>query len=80
MTLAYKSFPAIILFLIMCAGTIEAKTNVSKQAFGNMPDGTAIDAYTLNDGRVGAKIIIHGGILVSLSAPDKAGNSQADRA
>lgn len=63
------------LFLIMCAGTIEAETNVSKQPFGKMPDGASIDAYTLSDGRVEAKVITYGGILVSLKAPDKAGKS-----
>ena len=63
------------LFLLMCAGSIEAKTNVSKQPFGKMPDGTSIDAYTLGDGRVEAKVITYGGILVSLKALDKAGKS-----
>ena len=63
------------LFLVMCAGSIEAKTNVSRQAFGKMPDGAAIDAYTLSDGRVEAKIITYGGIIVSLKSPDKAGKS-----
>ncbi len=70
-----KTLPLGLLFAIMCAGTIEAKTTVSKQPFGKMPDGTAIDAYTLSDGRVEAKIITFGGTIVSLKAPDKAGKS-----
>ena len=63
----------LLLCLIMCVTTIEAKTNVSKQPFGKMPDGTSIDVYTLSEGPVEAKIINYGGIVVSVKAPDKAG-------
>jgi len=40
-----------------------------------MPDGTAVDVYTLSEGPVEARIITYGGILVSLKVPDKAGRS-----
>jgi len=74
-----RGFAKTILPVLLCftLGTpaIEAKTNVSKQPFGNMPDGTAVDVYTLSEGPVEARIITYGGILVSLKAPDKAGRS-----
>ena len=69
-----KAFP-LLLCLIMCVTTIEAKTNVSKQPFGKMPDGTAVDVYRLSEGPVEARIITYGGIVVSLKVPDKAGKS-----
>jgi len=64
-----------VLCLIMGVTISEAKTNVSKQPFGKMPDGTAVDVYTLSEGPVEAKIINYGGIVVSLKVPDKAGKS-----
>ena len=72
-------FVRTVLFAVLClilGVTIsEAKTNVSKQPFGKMPDGTAVDVYTLSEGPVEAKIINYGGIVVSLNVPDKAGKS-----
>ena len=74
-----RGFAKTILPVLLCftLGTpaIEAKTNVSKKPFGNMPDGTAVDVYTLSEGPVEARIITYGGILVSLKVPDKAGRS-----
>lgn len=52
----------------------EATTKVSKQPFGKMPDGTAIDIYTLSDGPVEVRIMTLGGVVVSLKTPDRKGN------
>jgi aldose 1-epimerase len=52
-----------------------AKTKVSSQPFGNLPDGTAVEIYTLSDGAYEARIATYGGILVSLKTPDRNGNS-----
>jgi len=70
-----KTILLLLLCLMMGATTIEAKTNVSKQSFGKMPDGTAVDLYTLTEGPVEARITTYGGIIVSLKVPDKAGKS-----
>ena len=51
----------------------EAKTEVSKQAFGKTSEGTAVDLYTLTDGTVEARIMTYGAIVVSLKVPDRAG-------
>ena len=59
--------------LILCAITAEAKTNVTSQPFGKLPDGTPVEIYTLNDGRVEARIMAYGGIVVSLKVPDRKG-------
>jgi aldose 1-epimerase len=58
-----------------CAALSGAKTTVTTQPFGKMPDGTPIEAYTLSDGTVEATIITYGGIVVSLKTPDRNGNS-----
>jgi aldose 1-epimerase len=50
------------------------KATVAKGSFGTLPDGTAVDLYTLtNAGGVEARVITYGGIIVSLKVPDRAG-------
>src|SRR5215471_11105245 len=52
----------------------EVKSNVKQKPYGKMPDGAAVDIYTLtNDKGMQARILTYGGALVSLTAPDKDG-------
>jgi aldose 1-epimerase len=53
--------------------TMDAKTHVSKEAFGKTSDGVAVDIYTLTSDKVDARIMTYGGIVVSLKVPDRAG-------
>ena len=47
---------------------------IQKQPFGNLPDGTAVDVYSLtNKNGVKARIATYGGTLVSLGVPDRNG-------
>jgi len=62
---------------IMTAITAEAKTKVTSQLFGKMPDGTPVEIYSLSDGVYEARVATYGGILVSLKAPDR-GGKEAD--
>ena len=55
--------------------TVEAKTKVTSQPFGKIPDGTPIEIYTLSDGAYEARIMTYGGVVVSLKVPDRKGNS-----
>jgi aldose 1-epimerase len=70
-----KSILGMLLCLFMCAVTLNAnaKTTVSKQPFGKMPDGTSVDVYTLSEGKIEARIITFGGTVISLKVPDKSG-------
>lgn len=55
----------------------EMKASISKSAWGTMPDGKAIDLYTLtNKNGLEAKITNYGGIVVSLKTPDKNGKME----
>jgi aldose 1-epimerase len=50
------------------------KAEVSKSAFGKLPDGTEVDLYTLqNKHGVVAKVITYGTILTELYVPDSSG-------
>jgi aldose 1-epimerase len=53
----------------------EAKTTVTSQPFGKMPDGTPVEIYTLSDGAFEARIATYGGVVVSLKAPDRSGKT-----
>jgi aldose 1-epimerase len=62
------------LWLALFSMTMEAKTKVTSQPFGKMPDGTPVEIYTLSDGGYEVRISTYGGIVVSLMAPDRSGN------
>ncbi len=53
----------------------EAKTKVTSQPFGKMPDGTPVDIYTLTDGPEEVRISTYGGVVVSWKTPDRSGKS-----
>jgi aldose 1-epimerase len=47
---------------------------VTKQAFGHLPNGAAVDRYTLRNGSMTVRIITYGGIIQQLSVPDRRGH------
>ncbi|MBV8051661.1 MAG: galactose mutarotase, partial [Acidobacteriaceae bacterium] len=58
---------------LLCIAFAEAKTKVTSQPFGNTPDGTAVEIYSLEDGPYQARITNYGGIVVSFKTPDRNG-------
>ena len=64
---------AVFAALMMLTATMTAKTRVDKQAFGHTPEGTAVDLYSLADGKVEVRIMTYGGIIVSVRTPDRNG-------
>jgi aldose 1-epimerase len=48
-----------------------AKTTVTSAPFGKIPDGTAVEIFTLSSPTVEARIMTYGGILVSLKTADR---------
>jgi len=78
MTLS-RSIASLVVGAAACALLAQAppkkgKSEVKKQSFGKMPDGTPVDLYTLSNGNgMEARITTYGGAVVSLTAPDRAG-------
>lgn len=53
---------------------VSDKASVTKETFGTMPDGTAVDQFTLvNKNNLEVKVITYGGIITSLKVPDREG-------
>ena len=60
--------------LVGCASMTNSSGTITKAPFGKTPDGQAVDIYTLrNANGAEARICNYGGIVVSLSVPDKNG-------
>jgi aldose 1-epimerase len=63
-----------LLSLLTMLTTISStRTNVPRQKFGQTSEGTAVDLYTLTDGKIEVRIMTYGGIIVSLRTPDRSG-------
>jgi aldose 1-epimerase len=59
----------------LAAAAPAAAGSIGKEAFGTMPDGRAVDAYTLtNDKGMRVRILTYGGIIQALEVPDRDGN------
>jgi aldose 1-epimerase len=50
-----------------------SQTTVTKSAFGKLPNGQAVDMYTLKSAHVEVKLITFGARITAISAPDRAG-------
>lgn len=61
--------------LLWCVSSVEGRSNVKKDLFGKLPDGTPIDIYTLSEGPIEVRVTNYGGYLVSLKVPDRNGKS-----
>jgi aldose 1-epimerase len=63
----------VLLFLLVSISIVDAQT-ITKKSFGKTTDGQSVDLYTLTNvhGMV-ATITNYGGIVVSLTAPDRQG-------
>ena len=53
----------------------DAPRRVARMDFGKTPDGTAVEIYTLTNGKVTAKVMTYGAILVDLVVPDRDGKA-----
>ena len=65
---------AAFLFLLASFAIATAQTGITKESFGKTADGQSVDIYTLtNRHGMKARITNYGGIVVSLTAPDREG-------
>jgi aldose 1-epimerase len=63
--------------LLTLTGTAMARPDFERESAGHLPDGTAVDRYTLtNDRKLEVRILTYGGIIQVLKAPDRNGNAR----
>ena len=63
-----------LLLLLVSVAIASAQTGITKESFGKTADGQSVDIYTLtNRNGMKARITNYGGIVVSLTAPDRDG-------
>jgi aldose 1-epimerase len=63
-----------LLLLLVSVMIATAQTGITKESFGKTADGQSVDIYTLtNSHGMKARITNYGGIVVSLTAPDRDG-------
>ena len=72
MKLDRKLFFALLLLLVSVAVANAQGADILKESFGKTADGESVDIYTLKNHRgMQVKITNYGGIVVSLTAPDR---------
>lgn len=62
---------ALVIALMMMTASMQSQ--MTKQSFGKVPDGTPVEIYTLKSDSIEARIITYGGIVQSLKVPDRNG-------
>ena len=55
------------------AAAVQHEPRLFAEPWGTLPDGTAVERWTLVDGEVTARVLTYGGILQSLEFPDHRG-------
>lgn len=74
MRLTRRSFLGLLLLLFAGVAVASAQTGITKTSFGKTTDGQSVDLYTLTNARgMKATITNYGGIVTSLTAPDRRG-------
>lgn len=68
----------IVLVCLLLAGSaagVAAKTEVSQKSGGKLPDGTAVELYTLKNDKLEVQVISYGGDVISIRTADRSGKT-----
>ncbi|MEO9476697.1 MAG: aldose epimerase family protein [Cyclobacteriaceae bacterium] len=64
-----------LMIIVACNTSENEIAKITRAPFGSMPDGTEVEVYKMtNTAGMSVKVITYGGIITSLTAPDKDGN------
>jgi aldose 1-epimerase len=69
----FKPVVAVLIFLVGMAGAVMAKTQVSQRSGGKLPDGSAVEIYTLKNEEIEVQVMNYGGYVLSIKVPDRTG-------
>jgi aldose 1-epimerase len=71
----YKKVVAMLILLAGTAGAVVAKTEVSQRSGGKLPDGSAVEIYTLKSEKIEVQVMNYGGYVLSVKVPDRTGKA-----
>ena len=71
----YKNVVAMLILLAGTAGAVVAKTEVSQRSGGKLPDGSAVEIYTLKSEKIEVQVMNYGGYVLSIKVPDRTGKA-----
>jgi len=71
-----KLILAALVVVAATAGAVAARTQVTKRSGGTLPDGSAVDIYTLKSEKIELEVMNYGGFMLSLKVPDKNGKAE----
>jgi aldose 1-epimerase len=69
----FKQVVAVLFFCAGMTGALMAKTEVSQRSGGKLPDGSAVEIYTLKNEKIEVQVMNYGGYVLSIKVPDRAG-------
>ncbi len=69
----FKKVLAVLVFCVGMAGAAMAKTEVTQRSGGTLPDGSAVEIYTLKNDKIEVQVMNYGGYVLSIKVPDKNG-------
>ncbi len=68
-----RAFSTLVVFLLLAAVPIDAKTVITRTSYGHLHDGREVQLFTLRNERIEVTITSFGGRIVTLKVPDEAG-------
>ena len=68
-----KLFSVMLLFMTSLSASAAPMTSVTHSTFGHMPDGTAVEIFTLKSAAVQMQVMTYGARVVSLDTKDRNG-------
>lgn len=69
----FKPVVAMLIASVGMAGASMAKTQVSQRSGGKLPDGSAVEIYTLKSEKMEVQVMNYGGYVLSIKVPDRTG-------
>jgi aldose 1-epimerase len=67
----YKNVAGMLILLAGMAGAVVAKTEISQRSGGKLPDGSAVEIYTLKSEKIEVQVMNYGGYVLSIKVPDR---------
>jgi aldose 1-epimerase len=67
----YKKVAGMLILLAGMAGAVVAKTEISQRSGGKLPDGSAVEIYTLKSEKIEVQVMNYGGYVLSIKVPDR---------